>query len=472
MLGVLINPGLFMVDDAWFYLQIGRNIGLGEGSTFDGIAWTNGYHPLWMAMVSAIALISGGHKTLMLYATLALQIGMAGMLLWQVHRVARRGNFAYPAFVMTAVVLTQLTDKGWGSEGMLTSALHVAVLWSWSRATRPGLTGVLLGLLFLARLDTVFFIFAVGLFTLPDFKRALILATTTTLTASPWLVWTYMRTGHLVPVSGAIKSVFPVPDLSNPYGKLGAIGVLTAIGSAVALLVALRTASPQKRRLLGALGLGATLHALYVTLFTAPDWSTFVPYYWVTGTLASGLVLGELLALYFKLLPSLSSSMRSKLAAVVIAGLALAGGLRTARSLAIAIPDSTVELAIWLGQTHPDAVVLTLDAPGRLAWFSGLSVVAADGLTQDYDFAETIEREGMPTWARERGVTHVMAYTIPIELPWTSITVRQGVPTVRFVAPGRDSDAGTLIFTEPIRALESPEQGTESMATLFAMPPD
>ena len=43
--------GLFE-DDAYFYLQIARNIAEGQGSTFDGIATTNGYHPLWMAALA------------------------------------------------------------------------------------------------------------------------------------------------------------------------------------------------------------------------------------------------------------------------------------------------------------------------------------------------------------------------------------------------------------------------------------
>ncbi|MCA9567422.1 MAG: tetratricopeptide repeat protein [Myxococcales bacterium] len=296
VVAVLANPGLFMVDDAWFYLQIGRNIASGAGSTFDGTTPTNGYHPLWMGFVTSIAGLTGGGRDAMLYLTLVVQVALAAWTVALLPRIAAREGFAYPSFVATAVVLTQLTDKGWVSEGMLTSALHVTVLWSWVRGDRPWRTGVLLGLLFLARLDTLFFVVAVGLFTLPDVRRAAILAAGTAITALPWLGWTFATTGHLVPVSGAIKSVFPVPDFSDPLEKLGWIGVATALGSLAGLVVALRATYPRKRRLLGALSLGAVAHALYVVLFTAPRWSTFVAYYWITGTLASGLLLGELLA--------------------------------------------------------------------------------------------------------------------------------------------------------------------------------
>jgi len=44
------KPGSLVTfaDDAYYYLQISRNIALGNGSTFDGIGKTNGYHPLWL----------------------------------------------------------------------------------------------------------------------------------------------------------------------------------------------------------------------------------------------------------------------------------------------------------------------------------------------------------------------------------------------------------------------------------------
>jgi len=38
----------FVRDDAYYYFKVAQNIALGNGSTFDGINFTNGYHPLWM----------------------------------------------------------------------------------------------------------------------------------------------------------------------------------------------------------------------------------------------------------------------------------------------------------------------------------------------------------------------------------------------------------------------------------------
>lgn len=39
-------------DDAFYYFQIARNIATGHNVTFDGETLTNGFHPLWMALLT------------------------------------------------------------------------------------------------------------------------------------------------------------------------------------------------------------------------------------------------------------------------------------------------------------------------------------------------------------------------------------------------------------------------------------
>lgn len=48
----------FSRDDAYYYFKVAENIGLGRGSTFDGINPTNGYHPLWLAICIPIFLLA------------------------------------------------------------------------------------------------------------------------------------------------------------------------------------------------------------------------------------------------------------------------------------------------------------------------------------------------------------------------------------------------------------------------------
>src|SRR5262245_46485940 len=47
-------------DDAFYYLQVARNLADGRGFTFDGIHRTNGFHPLWLLVVTPIYLFDPG----------------------------------------------------------------------------------------------------------------------------------------------------------------------------------------------------------------------------------------------------------------------------------------------------------------------------------------------------------------------------------------------------------------------------
>lgn len=463
-LSVLFSPATFMVDDAWFYLQIARHAALGHGPTFDGSTPTNGYHPLWLALETLVGLLVGGDRERMLSGAVALQVGLAGLALVGLARLGDRARFAYPLSVVVAVLLAQLTDKGWLSEGVLATALHAAVLWSWVRADRPWRTGLFVGLLLLARLDTAFFVVVLGLLSLREPRRFAAISGTAALVVLPWAAWTLSTTGHLVPISGAIKSTFPHADLTDLYGKLGPTGLITALGSVVAMAVGARVGG-DRGRVLGALGGGAVLHAVYVGLFTAPRWSTDVAYYWITGTLATGFLTGELLAAYMDRLPSLSARRDGLVGALLL--LAAAAGVGRAWQSTAVGPDPVVGLATWIAEHEPEAVLLTLDAPGRLAWFSGRPVIAADGLTQDHGFAEQVRALGMPALARGRGVTHLVSYTVPVELPWAVITTDPLV--IRFVPPGLGGDGGTLRPGAPvIRQVDLLPEG-EDLAAVFRL---
>lgn len=47
----------FSHDDSFYYLKTARNICSGNGSSFDGINTTNGYHPLWMIIMTGYIFI-------------------------------------------------------------------------------------------------------------------------------------------------------------------------------------------------------------------------------------------------------------------------------------------------------------------------------------------------------------------------------------------------------------------------------
>ena len=54
-MALLATPGAmlggYVADDAFYYLNIARNLAAGHGPTFDGSTATNGFHPLYMGLL-------------------------------------------------------------------------------------------------------------------------------------------------------------------------------------------------------------------------------------------------------------------------------------------------------------------------------------------------------------------------------------------------------------------------------------
>ncbi len=451
------RPGLFFVDDAWFYLQIGRNIALGAGSTFTGDGPTNGYHPLWQAMVAGLGWLCGGDRDAMLRGVLATQGLLVVVALATLLRAGRRFGLAFPGVLLPVLILGLFADRGWGSEGMLNLALHGLVLLAWQRVLqRPtaaagfGL-GLLAGLLVLARLDVVFFVAALWLVSgalLPRKALLLPLALGIALPVLPYVGLNLALFGHPVPVSGAIKSTFPWPELSNPVAKLGLLGSAAWCFGLVSLALSTRSSSTA-RPLLAALGLGAVLHGAYTALFTAPRWSTDVVYYYVTGVVCAGFCLGELARRYLRLLPSLRPTQGRALVGLLAALLALGATGRAVRG-ALSASTATEALAVWMADHLPaTARIATVDAPGRLAWISGRSIHALDGLTQPPGFDEALRQPDVFAWARATGITHVVTQRDRYDAPWALVEPQPDGVRITVRAPSSGQPVGQVELTDP-----------------------
>ncbi|WP_322509651.1 hypothetical protein [Anaerolinea sp.] len=76
----------FTTDDAFYYFQVARNISEGKGSTLDGIHASNGYHPLWMAVLIPVFSLARVDLVLPLRLTVLLSVLISagtGILLYR-----------------------------------------------------------------------------------------------------------------------------------------------------------------------------------------------------------------------------------------------------------------------------------------------------------------------------------------------------------------------------------------------------
>lgn len=244
LLGVALRLGLIwtgwcdnrvVADDAFYYFNIARHLAAGNGATFDGLAPTNGFHPLWLLLLTPVFALTGAlqagawvgvHLALSLCALLDVA---SGVLLWRLLRrlgSPRGAHWAVAVWFLSPVtVLLSLR----GLEGALTVALFAVWLWvvAWAfgdgapDARRGALVGIVTGLAFLARTDNGPLLgFTLALITLgsglatrgawrPRLAFFAAAGVTALAIALPWFVWNLATFGTPWQVSGAAKLANP-----------------------------------------------------------------------------------------------------------------------------------------------------------------------------------------------------------------------------------------------------------------------
>lgn len=167
--------GRFIYDDMFYYLRVAEFIAQGQGSTFDGISSTNGYHPVWMLICSILALFFSGDMLVHAALTIAAALHVAqGYMLLRIF-----GHFVHP---LVGLGITALYLLNWrslainlcGLETALATLMILIVFYRLMLRPVTGryrdavVTGLLLGFAVLCRFDLLLLVGFVGLCTLFD----------------------------------------------------------------------------------------------------------------------------------------------------------------------------------------------------------------------------------------------------------------------------------------------------------------
>jgi len=213
----------YLYDDSFYAFQIARNIAAGHGPSFDGTTLTNGFQPLYVALLVPLYAVTGGDPVLPIHLALVMLSLLSVATAYLLYRILRRyagdGVAVSTAllWVFSPVVIRQTAN---GLETALATFLLAASVYYYLSRVRPDAgvgrgafvrLGVLLGLAVLARLDLVLLALAVAL----DYllvargrkERAAVANVLSGFAAavlvySPWFVYGVVAVGHVVPESG------------------------------------------------------------------------------------------------------------------------------------------------------------------------------------------------------------------------------------------------------------------------------
>jgi hypothetical protein len=161
----------FFTDDFFYYLVIAKNIALHSVSTFNGIQLTNGYHPLWLALMAAVYKALGQSRGLFIaiVAIIWLLVVSSFFVLRRMQVLIHGANGIAPLCLMFSVVFMAVLAR----TGMEVSLALCLLLSLWLHLARQPLelqttggavlTGILASAAILSRVDTALIL---GIYTL------------------------------------------------------------------------------------------------------------------------------------------------------------------------------------------------------------------------------------------------------------------------------------------------------------------
>jgi hypothetical protein len=216
-------------DDAFYYLQIARHLAAGDGSTFDGIHPTSGYHPGWMMILVPLAtflrdsgaLLRGALVVeLLLHAATA--VALAGLFRrYASPAVAWIGGLCWFANPLAILLCLQGVESALYALSLVlvVRSLVAFVEASDAEAFLPHLKlGAALALCFLARTEAgILAAVTCGFAPLlrgwrPWDRRALrsaaLIGSVFALGIAPWFAWCWIATGSPWQGSGVMKALW------------------------------------------------------------------------------------------------------------------------------------------------------------------------------------------------------------------------------------------------------------------------
>ncbi len=401
----------FFPDDLFYYLKPARNIAAGLGSTFDGINFTNGYHPLWMLICAAVARIVSD-PIVYLYSMLALNLLVVLVLSIRIVALFRSQMGVWIALLVVILINGQRKCAAGVFSGLETPLYILLVLettnllirMSWRNKWHIVGLGALGGLAFLARTSFVLFVPAACSYLLyrricsqdrPTWRRLVLAATPCLVLSVPYLAWNYHHTGFLQPISGLTKNLIYAggftsmaafkEGLLSLAGNSGVVLLPWPLSAPLAILILVSIAIVWRHRKWRAvvqdprlivLALFAAAEALY---YFVNYGASIYTWHMAPVNVAAYLLAASLIAVALSCLDRRAALSR------VITGLCLCVGLTAPwQSMyyykAFQYPPLTYDAAVWMRDNLPPDAKIGVWNAGVVGYFSERTIVNLDGV--------------------------------------------------------------------------------------------
>ncbi|MCP4634833.1 MAG: hypothetical protein GY855_18040 [candidate division Zixibacteria bacterium] len=446
------------IDDALYYHKIAQNFIKYGIVTYDGITITNGFHPLWFVVILPIYLIISD-PWMNLKVVYWLTFIIICVAFWQFSRLSRTlalsAGGAIVALMIIFFNIRSFTILFSLIEAPLVLLIYLLYL---NYATKVGdrrfsepktalFIGILLGLAFLSRTDSVFLIISYGivlafrilnrkLHYIDGLKSGISAILGAGIFVLPYLLINFLNFGKIIPVSGLRKIVIPtglsqfifplnnlysfkVPQfryvlgVSDEYHTLFFV-VLVMIVLSLGILVFSGKRLKRVKSVLNSFSefsLFVLIHFIFIYTFM-PSEVFLAPWYYVSEIIILGLIFGALLPQH---------KMINKVAYVAVCLLLVVQAVFY--PVFVRLKTMTwikLEMASYIRENMPHNVRIGMADSGITSYFALRDFFVLKGFAVDYEALQLIENGKFEELADKYKIDHVI-----VEVP---ITFRGSLP--------------------------------------------
>ncbi len=425
-------PDNFFADDSYFYFQCASRFAHGQGSSFNSLMPTNGYHPLWFLVCAAILKVVPDHRSAVHVIGLTLSLLNLGALIRLTQLLQKAGTtLPYLAWLLYLpfCFTTQLGTEGALSGLFISATAYGAYTFAQTPTQRRALAyAICAALAVLSRLDNIFIVTALSAalaLSVPQRRRNLALLAKSA--PIPLLLWAaYLFTNHhffgtFQPISGLLKAHSPGEHkfLTNLPRTAWFDLALIAAGLAITRR---HSRDLFHRTVEVPFALGVLIHALYITFVLSSEtrWS----WYYTTWTLLAGILLARATSVLFDRYTARNNQPETtknifQTALFTFTYLTLLGiwSLTSLRHFAHNDPTSQDPgfhaAAVDRAHLH---TLLAFDKPGRIAWYSNADIVPLDGLMGSLQFQHDLATKGIAGFDRTNRIDGFIGPPQPLNL--------------------------------------------------------
>jgi hypothetical protein len=414
-------------DDSFFYMVIARNHAAGLGYSFDGLNMTNGFHPLWLWILSFLGSFTSltGDQGIRTVVALQTILSLAAALLY-VRLLATRKvpNLAQALFFIAYIFLCTFADIGQESAlfGLL-AALIVSILFGIDHSGDAKASSLRVFVLILlavltvfARLDCVFLLGGISLALLLAQRKmeALALLLGMFIGLAGVFAFNYLIFGHGYSISSWLKSGFD----TNKVMQLFIPGLLIRVGLIYLLLIGA----------LWQLIRGRAFGSFKSSPSTTPFSVLLIPCVLMALSAYFAVLFFEVSALgswYFNQALGLSVFLyalgfsRSPLDLMprfayipLLAAVVIGAVLFTSKFFWAHSSDATREIGQWIhNNTKPDTVIFQRDGAGAVSYFAHRPIINGDGLVNNMQYQVMLRSGKLCDYLKDQKVQYLVSNT-------------------------------------------------------------